>query len=327
MKSPFPAAAVATVAARRRSSPSSAPPPREAARQARAFSPRGLEMVEITFTVPGAADLVRELLAERGRPTARLDRHGNGHHAGRAPARRSRPAPNSWSPRTSAPRSPRRPRADVFLCMGALTPTELVAAHELGADLVKVYPLPPVGGAAYLSVVRQPLGDIPMLAGGGFGIEEIPAYRAAGAVAFGIGGAAARRRRPRPGRGGDRRARCALARGEASRMSQRDAGAARPDLRPHAGDLRHRHRRRLRSSRCGRAAAPSSRPAPSTRCASCSRSGTRRARRSIDLDRAYVELRGSFDPDEDHWTQLAEIEPVVPPTPAARASTAGSCCR
>ena len=72
--------------------------------------------------------------------------------------------------------------------MGGLTPTELVTAHELGADLLKVYPLPPVGGPAYLSVVRQPLGDLaPMLAGGGFGIEEIPAYRAAGAVAFGIG--------------------------------------------------------------------------------------------------------------------------------------------
>ncbi|HXU33719.1 MAG TPA: hypothetical protein VN851_24375 [Thermoanaerobaculia bacterium] len=35
--------------------------------------------------------------------------------------------------------------------------------------------------------------------------------------------------------------------------------------------------------------------------------------RTIDLDRAYVELRASFDPDEEHWTKLAEIEPVVPP--------------
>ncbi len=35
--------------------------------------------------------------------------------------------------------------------------------------------------------------------------------------------------------------------------------------------------------------------------------------RTIDLDRAYVELRASFDPDDEHWTKLAEIEPVVPP--------------
>jgi hypothetical protein len=35
--------------------------------------------------------------------------------------------------------------------------------------------------------------------------------------------------------------------------------------------------------------------------------------KTIDLDRAYVELRAAFDPEEDHWTKLAEIEPVVPP--------------
>lgn len=36
-------------------------------------------------------------------------------------------------------------------------------------------------------------------------------------------------------------------------------------------------------------------------------------KRSIDLDRAYVELCGSFDPQEEHWTKLAEVEPVVSP--------------
>ena len=35
--------------------------------------------------------------------------------------------------------------------------------------------------------------------------------------------------------------------------------------------------------------------------------------RNIDLDRAYVELRGSFGPDQEHWIKLAEIEPVVSP--------------
>jgi len=33
----------------------------------------------------------------------------------------------------------------------------------------------------------------------------------------------------------------------------------------------------------------------------------------IDLDKAYLELQGSFDPEEAHWTKLAEIEPVVAP--------------
>jgi hypothetical protein len=35
--------------------------------------------------------------------------------------------------------------------------------------------------------------------------------------------------------------------------------------------------------------------------------------RTIDLDRAYVELRAAFDPEDEHWTKIAEIEPVVPP--------------
>ncbi len=44
--------------------------------------------------------------------------------------------------------------------------------------------------------------------------------------------------------------------------------------------------------------------------------------RTIDLDRAYVELRACYDPEEEHWTKIAEIEPVVPPD-AGGASVAG----
>jgi hypothetical protein len=36
------------------------------------------------------------------------------------------------------------------------------------------------------------------------------------------------------------------------------------------------------------------------------------SRRTIDLDRAYLELRARIDPHEDHWMKLAEIEPIVP---------------
>lgn len=32
----------------------------------------------------------------------------------------------------------------------------------------------------------------------------------------------------------------------------------------------------------------------------------------IDLDRAYLEIRAAFDSDKEHWTRLAEVEPVVP---------------
>ncbi len=42
------------------------------------------------------------------------------------------------------------------------------------------------------------------------------------------------------------------------------------------------------------------------------------SQRSIDLDRAHVELQGRFDSTEDHWTRVAEIEPIVPAYDAGR---------
>lgn len=185
----------------------------EAATIAAALIDGGIQLVEITFTVPGATDLVRRLLVERadgGPPWI-----GMGTVTGRDRAESAVAAGAEFvvSPNADAEVAAVARAADRYLILGALTCTEIVAACDLGADLVKVYPLPPVGGPAYLATVRQPLSDVPMLAAGGFGVDEIPAYRAAGAVAFGIG-------QPLVGGGGEegrrRMARAlALARGEA----------------------------------------------------------------------------------------------------------------
>jgi 2-dehydro-3-deoxyphosphogluconate aldolase/(4S)-4-hydroxy-2-oxoglutarate aldolase len=158
----------------------------EAAMQARTLAACGVELVEITFTVPGASGLVRELLAAR--PSEGPPWFGMGTVTTAARAREAIAAGAEFlvTPNVSAEVAREARNAGTFLVMGALTPTEIVAAVELGADLVKVYPLPPVGGPAYLSVIRGPLGDVPMLAAGGFGVEEIPAYQKAGAVAFGL---------------------------------------------------------------------------------------------------------------------------------------------
>src|SRR3954454_12913987 len=164
----------------------------EAAAQARTLAASGVELVEITFTVPGAASLVRELLAER---RAHAGEAGDGppwigmgtvSTAERAREAVAAGAEFFVTPNVNAEVARTAREAGVYLIMGALTPTEIVEAAGLGADLVKVYPLPPVGGPAYLSVIRGPLGDIPMLAAGGFGVEEIPLYAQAGAVAFGL---------------------------------------------------------------------------------------------------------------------------------------------
>jgi 2-dehydro-3-deoxyphosphogluconate aldolase/(4S)-4-hydroxy-2-oxoglutarate aldolase len=158
----------------------------EAAEQARTLAACGVELVEITFTVPGASGLVRELLAARAAKGPPWFGMGTVTTAARAREAITAGAEFLVTPNVSAEVAREARDAGLFLVMGALTPTEIVAASELGADLVKVYPLPPVGGPAYLSVIRGPLGDIPMLAAGGFGVEEIPAYRQVGAIAFGL---------------------------------------------------------------------------------------------------------------------------------------------
>ena len=72
------------------------------------------------------------------------------------------------------------------LC-GALSPTEILSAFSAGSLFVKVFPAA-LGGPAYLRSLRDPLAQIPLVPTGGIGIEAVPAYLAAGAVAVGIGG-------------------------------------------------------------------------------------------------------------------------------------------
>lgn len=67
---------------------------------------------------------------------------------------------------------------------GAYTPTEIVQAYNAGAHIVKVFP---ASSVSYFKDVRAPLNHIPMMPTGGVSIENIKDFKAAGAVAFGIG--------------------------------------------------------------------------------------------------------------------------------------------
>lgn len=70
---------------------------------------------------------------------------------------------------------------------GAMTPTEIVTAHALGADFVKVFPTSGLG-AAYIKAVCAPLNHIRMLAVGGVNEKNIAEFLNAGCVGAGIGG-------------------------------------------------------------------------------------------------------------------------------------------
>lgn len=80
-------------------------------------------------------------------------------------------------------------RHDVFIGVGAMTPTEISSAYDAGADLVKVFPADSLGGASYLKNVQGPLGHIPLMPTGGITLDNIGQYRGSGAVAVGVGSA------------------------------------------------------------------------------------------------------------------------------------------
>ena len=69
---------------------------------------------------------------------------------------------------------------------GALTPTEVVAAHNYGADLVKLFPVTSLG-TEYIKAIRSPLANIKLLAVGGVDLNNINEYLRAGACGVGIG--------------------------------------------------------------------------------------------------------------------------------------------
>lgn len=70
---------------------------------------------------------------------------------------------------------------------GAITPTEILTAIELGAHIVKVFPAS-VGGPNFIKNVRGPLPHIPIIPTGGIDLENAADFIKAGAIAIGVGG-------------------------------------------------------------------------------------------------------------------------------------------
>jgi 2-dehydro-3-deoxyphosphogluconate aldolase / (4S)-4-hydroxy-2-oxoglutarate aldolase len=77
-------------------------------------------------------------------------------------------------------------RQTLILC-GGLTPTELLEAHEAGAEMVKVFPAE-LGGPKFIKGVLAPMPFLKLVPTGGVSAENARDYLAAGAVAVGIGG-------------------------------------------------------------------------------------------------------------------------------------------
>jgi 2-dehydro-3-deoxyphosphogluconate aldolase / (4S)-4-hydroxy-2-oxoglutarate aldolase len=77
-------------------------------------------------------------------------------------------------------------RYNKIIVPGAFTPTEILAAWECGADIVKVFPASTVG-PQYIKDILGPLPYVRLLPTGGVTLDNIPAFIAAGAAAVAVG--------------------------------------------------------------------------------------------------------------------------------------------
>jgi len=156
-----------------------------AMRAVAALKAGGLDVLEVTMTVPGAIEAIRALVQEYG--DAALI--GAGTVLDRETADRCIQAGAQFivSPALNEDTIVFCRANDVAVFPGALTPTEVVRAWNAGADAVKIFPASAVGGASYLKSLKAPLPQIKMIPTGGVSLATAAAFIAAGAFALGVG--------------------------------------------------------------------------------------------------------------------------------------------
>ena len=164
------------------------PTPALARQAARAMSEAGVRLVEITLTVPDAFELIAEIATDDAF-AARGSIVGAGTVLSGAQAEEALLAGARFvvSPILVPDMIAAAHSRDAMSMPGTMTPTEMVRAAELGADFIKVYPVSAIGGPDFIVNVRRALPDLPLVATGNIGLDEIPEYFRAGVVGFGIG--------------------------------------------------------------------------------------------------------------------------------------------
>lgn len=145
----------------------------------------GIPIIEVTMTVPGALDVIREIV--KTVPKIIL---GAGTVLDAQTARQCIAAGAHFisSPALDIPTVHLvAENREILMMAGALTPTEILAAWKAGSDFVKIFPCSLVGGDNYIRALRRPFPDIPLIAGGGVTQQNAAQYLLAGAAALSVG--------------------------------------------------------------------------------------------------------------------------------------------
>ena len=153
---------------------------------ARALYEGGVDVLEVTFTVPNVLEIISAVKKELGKNVLL----GAGTVLDTETARSAILAGAEFvvSPTVNTGVIQLCKRYDKLCLPGAFTPTEILTAWEAGADIVKVFPAD-VGGPNYLKAVHGPLPQIRLLPTGGVDLTTIDAFFKAGACAVGLGSA------------------------------------------------------------------------------------------------------------------------------------------
>jgi len=145
----------------------------------------GVTVVEVTMTVPGAVDLLKELKKEYGAKI--LLGSGTVTTADQCQATIDAGAEFVVSPSLHPEVIATTKKNGKVSCPGALTPTEAITAWNAGADYVKIFPCSALGGASYLKALLAPFPQLKVIPTGGVTLETAESFLRAGARALGVG--------------------------------------------------------------------------------------------------------------------------------------------
>ncbi len=145
----------------------------------------GITVMEVTMTVPGAIDVLREL--KRSYRDKLLLGSGTVTDGAECVATIEAGAEFVVSPSLHMDVIAETKARDKVSLPGALTPTEVITAWRAGADFVKVFPCSAMGGASYLKSLKAPFPFLRLVPTGGVTLQTAAGFLEAGASALGVG--------------------------------------------------------------------------------------------------------------------------------------------
>lgn len=151
-----------------------------------AISAGGIKVIEVTMSVPGAIEVIRELSGYCAQTGITL---GVGSVLDPETARSAILAGAEYvvGPCLNPDVVKLCNRYQVPSMPGAMSVREVVEALEAGADIVKVFP-GELLGPQFIKAVHGPIPQAPLMPTGGVTADNVKDWLAAGAVALGVGG-------------------------------------------------------------------------------------------------------------------------------------------